>query len=86
MKKIPRFEAIKGIEEFFKDITERTPKEIKKIKRLARSINFPIKELRKIFCKKCFTPYKNPKIRVKNKIKTIICNNCNYLSRYKLKN
>ena len=85
MKKISKPQIQKDIQEFFINIKEKTPQEIKKIKRLAMKDNIALKELRKTFCKKCLNPYNNPKIRIKNKIKTIVCNNCNYISRYKLK-
>ena len=85
MKKIPKTEAKKQIQEFFLNIKSKTAKEVKKIKRLAMKHNIPLKELRKTFCKKCFSPYKNPKIRIKNKIKLITCNECGYTTRWKLK-
>ncbi len=85
MRKISKPEAKKQIQDLFKDIENKSPKEIKKIKRFAMSINFPLKELRKTFCKRCFAPYKNSKIRVKNKTKTIICENCRKTNRWKIK-
>jgi len=84
MKKISKTEVKKQIQEFFSGINNKTPKEVKKIKRLAMSKKIPLKNLRKTFCKKCFTPYKHHKIRIKNKIKSIICENCDYTSRYKI--
>lgn len=86
MKKFSKTEAEKRIAEFFKDIENNSPKEIKKIKKFAMSHNIPLRKLRKKFCKKCFTPYKNPKIRIDNKIKSTICENCSYVSRWKIKN
>jgi len=62
MKKLPRPEAIKQIEEFFKNIKTKSPKEIKKMKKLAMRHNIKLADKRKLFCKKCFMPYKNPKI------------------------
>ncbi len=85
MKKISKSEAKEQIKNFFPDIKDKTPKEVKKIKRLAMSHNIPLKEKRKKFCKKCLNPYKNPKIRIKRKTKTVTCENCGYVSRYKLK-
>lgn len=73
------------IQEFFEKIKNKTPKQVKKIKKLAMSKNISLKEKRKLFCKKCFDSYKNPKIRIKNKIKSITCKNCGYVSRWKLK-
>ena len=85
MKKTSKTENEKKILGFFSDIKNKTPKEIKKIKKLAMSHNIKLKEFRKKFCKKCLSPYKNPKIRIKNKIKSITCENCGYISRYKIK-
>ncbi len=84
MKKISKTEAKKQIDSFFKDIKNKTPKQIKKIKRFAMSKNIPLKEKRKLFCKKCFSSYKRPKIRIKNQMKIITCKNCNYISRWKI--
>ena len=84
MKKSSKTEIKKQIEDFFLNIQKKTPKEIRKIKRLAMSKNIPLKEKRKLFCKKCYAPYKNPKIRVKNKIKSVVCSNCGYISRWKV--
>ncbi|MBU1252131.1 MAG: hypothetical protein KJ905_01555 [Nanoarchaeota archaeon] len=75
-------DIIKEIEEFFLEIKNKTPK---KIKKLAMRYNVPLKEKRKTFCKKCFTPYENPKIRIKNKIKSVTCENCGSVSRWRIK-
>ena len=82
--KISKSEAQKQIEEFFENISEKKPKEIKKIKRLAMNKKISLKEKRKLFCKYCLSPYKNSKTRIKNKIKSIECNNCEKISRWKL--
>lgn len=83
--KFSKTEAKKQIKEFFLDIKNKTPKEIKKIKKLAMKHNIPLKEKRKLFCKKCLTPYKNPRIRIKNKIKSITCRECGYVARWRIK-
>ena len=85
VKKISQSKAKKQIQEFFSDIKDKTPKDVKKIKRLAMKKNIHLKELRKKFCKKCFISYKNPKIRIKNKIKTTTCENCGYIMKYKIR-
>ncbi len=85
MKKLSKIEAKKEIDEFFSNIKNKNPKEIKKIKRLAMKNNIQLGNLKKKFCKKCFTPYKNPKIRIKNNIKKITCENCKYVTRWKLR-
>jgi len=83
--KLSKKETIKLIEDFFKDIKNKTPKEIKKIKRLAMSKNIPLKEKKKLFCKKCFSVYRNPKIRIKKGKKIIECENCGFIARWKIK-
>ncbi len=85
MKKISKTESEKQIWDFFIDIENKSVRDVKKIKRLAMSYNIPIRELRKKFCKKCFAPYKNPKISIKNKMKIVKCENCGYVNRWKIK-
>ncbi len=85
MKNISKSEAEKQIQEFFKDIKNKTIREVKKIKRLAMKKNIPLRKLRKLFCKKCFTPYQNPKIRIKNKIKSVACEGCGYVAKWRIK-
>jgi len=84
-KNLSKTEATKQIQEFFKNIETKTPREIKKIKRLAMSYNIKLKEKRKLFCKKCLNPFINPKIKIKNKIKIVRCENCGNTSRWKIK-
>ena len=86
MKKIiSKTEAKKQIEEFFKNIKNKSPKDIKKIKKLAMGHKIPLKENRKLFCKKCLHPHKEPSIRVKNGLIKINCGECDYTSRWKIK-
>ena len=47
IKKISKTQAKEIIENFFKNIKNKTPKEIKKIKKLAMRKNIPLKEKRK---------------------------------------
>lgn len=84
MKKLSKTETKKEIEEFFKDIKSRKPKEIKKIKKLAMSQSIKLSEKRKKFCGKCFSS-KLKVIGVKNKVKRVRCSDCENVSRYKLK-
>ena len=55
MKKLSKTETRKEIGEFFKDIKTKTPKEIKKIKKLAMKQNIKLGDKRKKFCQKCFS-------------------------------
>ena len=76
-------------EQKIKDIFSKnsTPNEIKKAKRLAMNKNIKIGNLRKKFCKKCYSLFntKNSEIRIKKGFKMIKCKTCNYISRYKIK-
>jgi RNase P subunit RPR2 len=84
MKKFSKTEAKEKVIEFFKEIGDKSPKEVKKIKKLAMSQSLPLKELKKKFCKKCYSPLKG-KTRIKKGIKSIECKNCNYINRWKIK-
>jgi len=85
MKKISKTEAIKKIEEFFENLSDKTPKDVKKIKRLAMRHKIPLKERRKLFCRVCHTPYDHPSIRIKNEVLRMICDSCENVSRWKVK-
>ncbi|OGJ13360.1 hypothetical protein A3K82_00515 [Candidatus Pacearchaeota archaeon RBG_19FT_COMBO_34_9] len=83
--KLSRTEAKEKIEDFFKGIKSQSPKEIKKIKKLAMSYNISLKELRKKFCRKCFNPFSGrEKIRIKKRVKSTTCQKCRYITRWKV--
>ena len=84
-KDISKTEAKKKIEEFFLNLKQKSPEEIKKIKRLAMGHRLSLKEYKTLFCKKCLIPHSSPKIRIKNKMKIVKCENCGYILRKKLK-
>jgi RNase P subunit RPR2 len=87
MKKISKTESELKIIDFFADIKSKTSKEIKKIKKLAMSQKISLKRFRKEFCKKCLNPYSGKeKVRISNGIKSITCEKCGYISRWKIKN
>ena len=78
-------ETEERIKQFFDNIKDKSPKEIKKIKKLAMSKNISLKEKRKSFCKFCLNPYSGKeKIRIKDKIKSVECDNCKHISRWKV--
>lgn len=83
-KTLSKKEAKEKIEKFFLDIKNKSPEEIKKIKRIAMKYNILLKEKRKLFCKKCLEPYKTQKIRIKKGVKKITCENCGYITRWKI--
>ena len=82
--KISKKEAKEKIKEFFENIKHKSPKDVKKIKKLAMSYKIPLKENRKLFCKNCLCPHTNPSIRVKKGIIKINCGECKYTSRWKI--
>ena len=84
--KLSKIESENKINKFFKDIKNKTPKQIKKIKRLAMNKKIPLKEKRKLFCKKCLNPYLgNEKIRIKKGIRSVECRICRNINRWKIK-
>ena len=85
MKKVSKTQAKKEIEKFFSNVKSKSPKDIKKIKRFAMHHNIQLKDLRKKFCKKCFSPNLKT-ISTKNKVKRVFCEECGKVSRFKLKN
>jgi predicted Zn finger-like uncharacterized protein len=77
------------IENKINDTFSKNPskEQIRKIKKLAMSKNIKLGELKKDFCKKCYTLYnlQNSEIRIKNGFKKIKCKTCGFISRYKIK-
>ena len=84
-KPLSKSEAKKEIEEFFSNLKGKTPKDIKKIKRIAASYKIPLKDKRKSFCKKCLSVYEFPKTRIKRGKKIVECKNCKHVTRYNIK-
>lgn len=84
-KKITKAQAKEKIKGFFSNIASKNQEDVKKIKKIAMSHNLKLKEKKKLFCKKCLTPYKNPKTRIKKNIKTMVCGNCKHVYRKKIK-
>ncbi len=82
--KLKKQEAKQEIEDFFKTMSNKTAKDVKKIKRLAMKYNIKLGDLRKKFCKKCYSPLKG-KIRINKGFKTIECLECGYKNRWKMK-
>jgi RNase P subunit RPR2 len=86
MKKGSKTKTENVIKDFFSEIKDKSPKEIKKIKKLAMNHKFPLREKRRLFCKYCLTPFSGKeKIRIKDKIKSVTCDNCNKINRWKIK-
>ena len=83
--KISKTELVQEVKNFFSEIKNKSPKEIKKIKKLAMNQNLPLKEKRKLFCKYCLNPYSGKEnVRIKNKIKRVECSHCKKISRWKI--
>jgi RNase P subunit RPR2 len=83
MGKENREEAKKKIEEFFKDIENKNSEEIRKIKKLAMSFNIKLGTKKKKFCQKCYST-KLKFRKIKNGVKTVTCENCGKLMRWKI--
>ena len=84
-KKLSKQEVQQQIQKIF-SLKTPTQEQIKKAKKLASSKNIKLGNLKRKFCKKCFTFFttNNSKIRIKKPFKIIKCKHCNYISRYKL--
>ncbi|MDD5699600.1 MAG: hypothetical protein PHH00_00175 [Candidatus Nanoarchaeia archaeon] len=86
MKKSSKKEAEKKISEFLLDIKNKTPDEVKKIKRLSMRHGLNLGGLRKRFCRKCLFPYSGKeRIRINKGIKSVECEKCGYKNRWKIK-
>jgi RNase P subunit RPR2 len=84
-KKISKKDAQKEINVFFSKIKNKTQKDVKKIKKVAMSHNLKLENKRKKFCKYCLEPYTNKeRVRINNGIKSITCNECKKVSRWKI--
>jgi len=84
-KKLSKLDAEKKIQDFFKNLNNQTTKEMKKIKTLAMHHHISLNKYKRLFCKKCLSPYKSPIIRIKKGIKSLTCKECGYVNRYKMK-
>ena len=84
-KKLSKSNAETLINNFFKNTNKKDSKQIKKIKKAAMNKNLKLNEKRKLFCKKCLSPYKNNKIRIKKGFKIINCKKCGKINRWKIK-
>ncbi len=74
------------VEDFFKNIINKTPKEVKRIKKKAMAKNLHLMKKREKFCKFCLTPYNGTeKVRIKNNHKIITCNKCKKDNKIKLR-
>jgi len=81
MEKMNKKHADEEISEFFRE--KHNSDEVKKIKKTAMRYRIKLKDLRKKFCKKCFSM--NLKFRkVGNNIKTVECSDCGNLMRWKI--
>jgi RNase P subunit RPR2 len=74
----------KRIEEFFETIETKKPEEIRKMKKLAMAHNLKLGEKRKKFCQKCYSTKLKVK-KIKKGIKTVECESCGNLMRWKIK-
>lgn len=84
MKKLVKEKVEEEIKNFFKNL-KHSPKEIKKIKKLAMHYNIKLGFLRKKFCKKCYSSLERAEVRIKKGKKIVKCKNCGYVARWKVK-
>jgi len=81
-KKGSKEEAKAKIDAFF-ERDDFSPKDVKKVKRLAMAFNVKLGKHRKKFCGNCLSPLRG-KTRVTKTKKNIICENCGFINRTKL--
>ena len=86
MKKLSKKDTEEKIKTFFSNPKNKSPKEVKKIKKASMSHNIKLGEKRKSFCRKCLSPYSGKeKIRISNGMKSVKCENCGAINRWKIK-
>ena len=85
ISKLSKSEVEKKIRQVFSG--QPNASEIKKIKKLAMNKNIKLGNLKKRFCKKCYSLFDsgNSEIRIKKWLKRIKCKSCGFVSRYKIK-
>jgi RNase P subunit RPR2 len=83
--KLNKQEVEKEINEIFSKSPNK--EQIKKAKKLAMNKSIKLGNLKKRFCKKCYSLFssKNSETRIRKGFKRIKCKNCNQIKRYKLK-
>jgi RNase P subunit RPR2 len=69
--------------EFFSDVDKKTPEEIRKMKRLAMHYSIKLGGRRKLFCKYCYSNKLKVK-SIKRGMKSVICENCGKIMRWKI--
>jgi len=84
MKKLSKTDAMGQIEKFFSDVKNKSADEVKKIKKLAMRYNIKLGDNKKLFCRKCFSPYNTPSIRINKGRVSITCENCSYVASWKV--
>lgn len=88
MVKLSKLETEKKINEFFKNIKNKTSNDIKKIKKLAMHHHISLNKYKKLFCSGCFSVFNkdNSETRMKKGFKIIKCKRCNKIKRINLNN
>jgi len=64
-------------------IAKKEPRYVLKAKKIAMRNNIKLRELRKGFCKECYSELIG-KTRIKNGFKVITCNSCGNISRWRM--
>ncbi|MBU1136589.1 MAG: hypothetical protein ABIG37_01530 [Nanoarchaeota archaeon] len=82
--KLTKKEVEKKIEDFFINIKNKKPEQIKKIKRLAMHYKIKLKDKKKMFCKKCYSN-KLKTESIKKCMKKVRCCGCGKIIRWKVK-
>ena len=84
-KKKDKEKVKEGIKEFFEDTKNKTPREVRKIKKDAMSINYKLGTERKKFCRGCYGIFPTDiKVRIKEGMKVVKCDKCGKVSKWKI--
>ncbi|MBS3073691.1 hypothetical protein J4465_02755 [Candidatus Pacearchaeota archaeon] len=93
MKRQDNQNISKKIDGLFSEISKdqnqtKIKKAIQEIIEIAKRNSLPLRERRKLFCRKCLSYFfigKNCQIKINKNIKAVKCLNCGNISRFKLK-
>lgn len=83
IEKLNKKQVEEKIESFFADINNKTPEQVRKIKKLAMAHRIKLKYLRKKFCQKCYST-KLKVVGIKKGMKTVKCEN-GHVMRWRIK-
>ncbi|MEK6848237.1 MAG: hypothetical protein AABX65_01245 [Nanoarchaeota archaeon] len=84
--KINRTKGKEEIDEFFLNLKDKTPEQVKKIKKLAMNHNIKLGAKRKLFCNACYSILSplGIEVKIKGGEKIVKCRVCGQIARWKI--